>query len=87
MSTIQRFHCNKNKKYFLHPSVGDAAIIHKDLLKRCGWRIGKIVALIKSKDRRIRLAKFDVVSKAKIMTLKRPINKLFPAALSNQKNI
>ena len=55
--------------------------------KRCDWWIGKIVVLIKSIDGKIRSAKFDVISKDKIMTLKRPINKLFPVEFSNQKNI
>ena len=71
----------------LHPSVGDVVIIHEDVLKRCDWRIGKIVELIKSKDGKIRSAKVDVISKNKIMTSKRPINKLFSAEFSNQKNI
>ena len=69
---------NKNKKYILHPSVGDVVIIHEDVLKRCGRRIGKIVELIKSTDGKIRFANVNVISKDKIMTLKRPIIKLFP---------
>ena len=83
----KQHHYNKNKKYLLHPSVGDVVIIHEGVLKRCDWRIGKIVELIKSKDGRIRSAKFDVISKDKIMTLKRLINKLFPVEFSDQKNI
>ena len=67
----QHYH-NKNKKYILHPSVGDVVIIHE---------------LIKSNDGKIRFAKVDVISKDKIMTLKRPIIKLFPVEFSNQKNI
>ena len=47
----------------------------------------KLVKLIKSKDGKIRSAKVDVISKDKIMTLKRPINKLFPVEFSTQKNI
>ena len=54
---------NKNKKYILHPSVGDVVIIHEDKLKRCDWRIGKIVELITSKDGKIRSAKVGVISK------------------------
>ena len=74
----EHHHDNKNKKYVLHPSVGDVVIIHEDVLKRCDWRIEKIIELIKSKDDKIRSAKVDVISTDKIMTLKRPINKLFP---------
>ena len=40
-----------------------------------------------SKDGKIRSAKVDVISKVKIMTLKRPINKLFPVEFTYQKNI
>ena len=56
-------------------------------MKRCDWRIEKIIELIKSKGGKIRSAKVDVISKDKIMTLKRPITKLFPVEFSNQKNI
>ena len=71
----------------LDPSVGYVVIIHEDVLRRCDWRIGKIVELIKSKDGKIRSAKVDVISKDKIMTLKRPINNLFLVEFSTQKNI
>ena len=47
----------------------------------------KLVKLIKSKDGKIRSAKVDVISKDKIMTLKRPINNLFLVEFSTQKNI
>ena len=46
----EQHHYSKNKKYILHPSVGDVVIIHKDILKRCDWRVGKIVELFESKD-------------------------------------
>ena len=58
---------------------------HEDVFKRCDWRTGKIIELIKSKESEIK--KVDVISKDKIMTLKRPINKLFPLEFSHQKNI
>ena len=83
----EQHYYNENKKYFFHPVVGDVVIIHEDVLKHCDWRIEKIVDLIKSKDGKIRSAKVDVISKDKIMTLKRPINKLFPVEFNNQKNI
>ena len=66
----EHHHYNKNKKYVLHPSVENVVIIHEDLLKRCDWRIGKIIELIKSKDGKMRSAKVDVISKDKTMTLK-----------------
>ena len=47
----------------------------------------KLVKLINSKDGKIRSAKVDVISKNKIMTLKRPINNLFLVEFSTQKNI
>ena len=57
-----------------------------DLLKRSDWWIGKILKSIKSKGDKIRFVKVDVISKDKIITLKRPINKLFHIQLTNQKN-
>ena len=60
---------------------------HEDVFKRCDGRTGKIVELIKSKESEIKSEKVDVISKDKIMTLKRPINKLFPLEFSHQKNI
>ena len=82
----EQHHYNKNKKYVLHSSVGNVAIIHEGILKCYDWQIGKIVELVKSKDGKIRSAKVCVISKDKIMTLKRPIIKLFPVQFSNQKN-
>ena len=66
----EHHHYNKNKKHVLHPRVGDVVIDHEDVLKRCDWRIGKIVKLIKSKDGKMRSEKVDIISKDKIMTLK-----------------
>ena len=33
----EQHHYNKNKKYVLHPRVGDVVIIHEDVLKRYDW--------------------------------------------------
>ena len=55
-------------------------------MKRSDWWIGKILKSIKSKGDKIRSVKVDVIPKDKIITLKRPINKLFHIQFTNQKN-
>ena len=51
--------------------------------------IGKseISELIISNDKSVRAAKVDVTSNDRMTTLKKPINKLFPAEFSNQHTI
>lgn len=44
----------------------------------------KIAGLVISNDLSVRAAKVDVTSHERIITLKRPINKLFPVEFSNQ---
>ena len=47
----------------------------------------KIAGLVISNDLSVTAAKVDVTSHERIITLKRPINKLFPVKFSNQHNI
>lgn len=47
----------------------------------------KIAGLVISNDLSVRAAKVDVTSHERIITLKRPINKLFPVEYSNQHTI
>ena len=47
----------------------------------------KIAGLVISNDLSVRAAKVDVTWHERIITLKRPINKLFPVKFSNQHTI
>ena len=60
------------------PLIGDVVVIHDDNLRRQGWRIGKIVKLLPSKDGQIRACELVCSSNGRPGILRRPINKLYP---------
>ena len=60
------------------PRVGDVVVIHEDLKKRALWKLGRVVELLKGKDRVVRGAKIKTDSKYSGGIIERPLQKLFP---------
>ena len=81
---------NKNIKkvrYFV-PNVGDVVLVYDNKLKRCLWKMGKVVKLIQSKDGIVRAADVHTITKTgRNVTLRRPINKLYPIELNKKDDV
>ena len=75
----------KNTKCLPAPRLNDVVLIKDDNLKRSDWKMVKITELIRSKDNNIRAAKLDTRSNGKLVHICRPINKLFPLEITEEK--
>ena len=87
LKELLEHHYNRKTKYSLHPNVEDVVLLHDDTLKQYDWKIGNTVELIISNDKSVRPTKFHLISNDRIITSKRPINKLLPVEFSNQYTI
>ena len=68
---------NKSKTLIL-PIVNDVVVIKEDNCKRLDWKVERVTELIYSNGNQIRAAKVNIISNKKIISLNRPVNKLFP---------
>ena len=58
--------------------MNDVVLIKDDNCKRLDWKVERVTELIYSNDNQIRAAKVNIISNKKIISLNRPVNKLFP---------
>ena len=75
-----REHENKQNKVIKRvPEVGDIVTIHKDLIPRQRWVLGKITRLFQGAEGIVRAAEVLTFDKSgKKLRVKRPIQKLYP---------
>ena len=76
LTELREYQRLNNKSPAKVVKVGDIVLIQDDL-PRTRWRMGKVEALIKSRDGYVRACKLRVYTKTKkIAYLNRPVNKL-----------
>ena len=66
-------------------SVNDLVLIYGEKTPRTKWKIGKVNELITSADNNIRAAKVEYVLNGSRYFVNRPINKLYPVELANNR--
>ena len=66
-------------------SVNDLVLIYGEKTPRSKWKIGKVNELITSADNNIRAAKVEYVLNGSRYFVNRPINKLYPVELANNR--
>ena len=81
----REFHRNKGREPITAPEVGDVVLVEDENSKRCEWKMGIIVELVKGRDSIVRGAKLKLVSKGRPMYLSRPVQKLYPLEIKSQK--
>ena len=64
------------------PKVGDVVTVFEDGVKRNNWKMAVLESLILGKDEQVRGANVRVITKGKIVHLSRPVQKLYPIAVS-----
>ena len=65
--------------------MNDVVSIKDVNYKRSDWKVGRVTELIYSKDSQVRAGKVNIVSKKRIISLKRPVNKLLPLEVVDEK--
>ena len=65
--------------------MNDVVLIKDDNYKRSDWKVGRATELIYSKDNQPRAAKVNLVSNKRIISLNRPVNKLYPFEVTDKK--
>ena len=65
--------------------MNDVVLIKDDHYKQSDWKAGRLTELIFSKDSQVRAAKVNLVSNKRIISLNRPVNKLFPFEVADEK--
>ena len=65
--------------------MNDVVLIKDDNYKRLDWKVGQVTELICNKDNHVRAAKVNIVSNESIISLNRPVNKLFPFEVADEK--
>lgn len=58
--------------------VGDIVILKEEGTARCLWKLAKVTETLEGRDGKIRSAKIQVLSKEKVIQLRRPIQHLVP---------
>ena len=64
---------------------GDIVIIADDKVKRNVWKMGRVESLITGRDGMVRGATLRVICKGKPEFLNRPLQKLYPLEVTNEK--
>ena len=65
--------------------MNDVVLIKDDNYKRPDWKVGQVTELIYNKDNHVRAPKVNIVSNKSIISLNRPVNKLFPFEVADEK--
>ena len=65
--------------------VGNVVLLYEDNTKRLLWKLGKIERLIRGKDGNVRGAKVQVITRNKLETLSRPVQKLYPLEVRDER--
>ena len=58
--------------------IGDIIVLREDGIACCLWKLAKVLELFKGREKMIRSARVQVLSKDKIIYLRRPIKHLVP---------
>ena len=58
--------------------VGDVVVVYEEERKRGEWRMGVVESLVTGRDGIVRGATVRVITKAKPVSLSRPVQKLYP---------
>ena len=82
---LREAHRNKGKESAIAPSVVDVVIVEDEGRKKCEWKIGVVVELVKGRDRVARGAKVKMVSGGRPVYLSRPVQKLYPLEIKSQR--
>ena len=64
--------------YNLDPKSGDIVLLEDHLTGRVNWKLAKILETFKGRDGKVRSVSVSCMSNDKMITLKRPIQTLFP---------
>ena len=77
LTELREYQRNHNRLPAKQLKIGDVVLISDDKLPRNRWRMGKVEALIPSKDGYVRAVKLRVYSEGRTVSfLNRPVNKL-----------
>lgn len=58
--------------------AGDIVVLKEDGTSRCLWKLAKVTETVEGRDGAIRSAKVQLLSKNKVIQLRRPIQHLVP---------
>ena len=58
--------------------VGDVVILKEDGTAKCLWKLAKVTEVLEGRDGQVRSAKIQVLSKEKVINLRRPVQHLIP---------
>ena len=82
---LREFDKNKGNGSAIAPKVSDVVIVEDEDRKRCEWKLGIVVELIEGRDKVVRRAKVRVVCGGRPTYLSRPVQKLYPLEIKNQR--
>lgn len=86
---LREAHRNRNSAQSSKGSIriNDIVVVHDENRSRGLWRVGRVMNLVRGSDDQVRGVKVRVAeSGKKPTTIRRPLQKLYPIEISNQKD-
>ena len=84
--TELREHHRRQKTEGKTAEIGDVVSVYEDKIPRHLWKLGRVEKLLVGRDGKVRAAELTINDKAgKTLTMRRPIQKLFPLEVNDSK--